>query len=28
LEVCKDCYIKCKSGSNKCPGCRATIWFF
>jgi len=25
LEVCKDCYIKCKSGSNKCPGCRATI---
>lgn len=25
LEVCKDCYIKCKMGSNKCPGCRATI---
>ena len=25
LEVCKDCYIKCKSSSNKCPGCRAII---
>ena len=25
LEVCKDCYIKCKMGSNKCPGCRANI---
>ena len=25
LEVCKDCYIKCKMQSNKCPGCRAII---
>ena len=25
IEVCKDCYIKCKMGSNKCPGCRALI---
>ena len=25
LEVCKNCYIKCKTGSNKCPGCRAII---
>ena len=25
LEVCKSCYIKCKMGSNKCPGCRAII---
>jgi len=25
LEVCKNCYIKCKMGSNKCPGCRAII---
>jgi len=25
LEVCKDCYIKCKMSSNKCPGCRAEI---
>ena len=25
LEVCKDCYIKCKMGNNKCPGCRAII---
>jgi hypothetical protein len=25
LEVCKDCYIKCKMSNNKCPGCRAVI---
>ena len=25
LEVCKECYIKCKMSSNKCPGCRAII---
>lgn len=25
LEVCKACYIKCKMGSDKCPGCRAII---
>ena len=25
LEVCKDCYIKCKMGNDKCPGCRAVI---
>ena len=25
LEVCKSCYIKCKLGSDKCPGCRAII---
>ena len=25
LRVCKECYIKCKSMNNKCPGCRATI---
>ena len=25
LEVCKDCYIKCKMANNKCPGCRAII---
>ena len=25
LEVCKNCYIKCKMGSDKCPGCRAII---
>ncbi len=25
LEVCKNCYIKCKMGNNKCPGCRAII---
>ena len=25
LEVCKNCYIKCKIGSDKCPGCRAII---
>ena len=25
LEVCKNCYIKCKMSSNKCPGCRAII---
>ena len=25
LLVCKDCYIKCKMGSDKCPGCRALI---
>ena len=25
LEVCKNCYIKCKMSNNKCPGCRALI---
>ena len=25
IEVCKNCYIKCKMASNKCPGCRALI---
>ena len=25
LEVCKECYIKCKLGSDKCPQCRAII---
>ena len=25
LEVCKDCYIKCKMQNNKCPGCRGNI---
>ena len=25
LEVCKECYIKCKMNNNKCPGCRAII---
>ena len=25
LEVCKECYIKCKMSSDKCPGCRAKI---
>ena len=25
LLVCKECYIKCKTISNKCPGCRAII---
>jgi len=25
LEVCKNCYIKCKMSNNKCPGCRAII---
>lgn len=25
LEVCKDCYIKCKMANDKCPGCRAII---
>lgn len=25
LRVCKECYIKCKSTNNKCPGCRAII---
>ena len=25
LEVCKDCYIKCKMSNDKCPGCRALI---
>ena len=23
--VCKDCYLKCRTESNKCPGCRALI---
>jgi len=25
LEVCKDCYIKCKMSSPTCPGCRQNI---
>ena len=25
LLVCKDCYLKCKLESDKCPGCRAKI---
>ena len=25
LEVCKDCFIKCKMGSGTCPQCRASI---
>ena len=25
LEVCKNCYIKCKMSNNKCPGCRAIL---
>jgi len=25
FKVCKDCYIKCKKGNNKCPGCRGEI---
>lgn len=25
LQVCKECYLKCKINSNKCPGCRAII---
>ena len=25
LLVCKDCYVKCKLESDKCPGCRAKI---
>ena len=25
LEVCKNCYIKCKMTDNRCPGCRAII---
>ena len=25
LEVCENCYIKCKKSSNKCPGCRRNI---
>lgn len=25
ILVCKECYVKCKLASNKCPGCRATI---
>lgn len=25
IEACKDCYIKCKMSSDKCPGCRAII---
>ena len=25
LEVCKDCYIKCKMSNEKCPQCRNEI---
>ena len=25
MEVCKNCYIKCKMSNDKCPGCRAII---
>ena len=25
FKVCKDCYIKCKKGNIKCPGCRGVI---
>ena len=25
IEVCKNCYIKCKMTNNRCPGCRANI---
>ena len=25
LVVCKDCYLKCRMESDKCPGCRAII---
>ena len=25
LEVCKDCFIKCKMSSDKCPACRRVI---
>ena len=25
LQVCKDCYIKCKMANDKCPQCRAPI---
>ena len=25
LVVCKDCYVKCRMESDKCPGCRALI---
>ena len=25
FEVCKDCYVKCKMASDKCPGCREPI---
>ena len=25
ILVCKDCYLKCKLESDKCPGCRAKI---
>jgi hypothetical protein len=25
LEVCKDCYVKCKMSSPTCPGCRQNI---
>ena len=25
IMVCKDCYLKCKMESDKCPGCRAKI---
>ena len=25
IEVCKNCYIKCKMTNNRCPGCRGAI---
>ena len=25
LEVCKNCYVKCKMGSDRCPACRREI---
>ena len=25
IAVCKDCYLKCRMESDKCPGCRANI---
>ena len=25
IEVCKNCYIKCKTTNDKCPGCRKVI---
>ena len=25
MEVCKNCYIRCKMSNDKCPGCRAII---
>ena len=26
LLVCKECYVKCRMESDKCPGCRAKIY--